>query len=134
MTRRALRIAVLAGLLAPVLVGGCRTWKSRAGAPRDAVASAYGRTLRVTFVRRDDPGALDTLVLRDARVDGDSIVGSSGWTGDAAQRRRAIALADVREVASPRVHPMRTAALVVGPLALVASAVAAFVVWTPISY
>lgn len=132
MTPRMLRIAVL--VVATLASGGCRAWTPRAGAPRDVVQSAYGRQLRVVHARRDGSGALDTLVLRDARVDGDSIVGASGWTGDAAARRRAIALADVREVARARVHPWRTAALVIGPLALAASAVAAFVTWVPLSY
>ena len=121
MTARSRRAAAV--LLALVLgAAGCGTW-GRRPVPQPSSAEPLPRTMRVT--RTDH----SSLVLYDATVAGDSLVGFAG--SGSARARVAVPLADVERVDGRKVSVVRTAgttlALVaIGTVVVVGLAVAAF--------
>jgi hypothetical protein len=96
--------------------GGCTAWHAQPGPVPRVAAASRGDRLRI--VRNDDR----VVEIADARLVGDSIVGSGGTPPG----RIAIAVADVRRVEARRPDALLTTALVVGvvvasiPLAYIA--------------
>ncbi|HEU4558253.1 MAG TPA: hypothetical protein VFS20_10400 [Longimicrobium sp.] len=111
MPRRALLVLPFALALS---ASACHSWHAQTGPAPEVVAAQDGRrTLRVT--RRDQ----SVMVLANAQVVGDSIVGTTG----SPPQRAAVAVADVQRIDRRGVNAFKTGGLVFGTL-LVATAVA----------
>ena len=95
--RSSSRSAVSAVLLAALFTSGCFGWGTQ---PTPAPSSTQRLPDPVRITRVDT----STLLLRDAAVSGDSIV---GYAGD--RQRVAVALADVRKVEGQEVDFLKTA-------------------------
>lgn len=119
MHRRALLVLPFALALS---AGACHSWNAQTSPAPDVVAARNGRgTLRVT--RRDQ----SVIVLTNAQVVGDSIVGTAG----SPPQRAAVAVSDVERVDTRSVNAWKTGGLVVGTLLVVsvvatAAAIASF--------
>lgn len=103
--RRTLPVLLFALSLA---LGGCHSWYPQSSPVPDVVASRNGRGL--VRVLRHDGGV---TVLANARVVGDSIVGTAGNP----PRHQAVALANVERIETRRTDAMETGVLVFGGLA-----------------
>lgn len=116
MHRRALLVLPFALALS---AGACHGWYAQTGPAPDVVAAQDGRrTLRVT--RRDQ----SVMVLTNAQVVGDSIVGTTG----SPPQRATVAVADVQRIDRRGVNAFKTGGLVFGTLLIVTTvAVAAAV-------
>ena len=90
------RSAVSVVLLAAFFTSGCFGWGTQ---PTPAPSSTQRLPDPARITRLDT----STLILRDAAVSGDSIVGQSG------DQRVAVALADVRKVEGQEVDFLKTA-------------------------
>ena len=110
--QRAIAIVLMAGLLS-----ACMTWRLETLSPADVIRTERPTALRVE--RQDG----DREVLYQPQVQGDSLLGRHAE--DDTMSTRALALMDVKQVATPHVNAGRTAGYMIGLgllLALVAAA------------
>lgn len=93
--------------LSALLLTACGTWQVQAVSPRQALSDPryVGKTLRLTTMEND------RIVLRDVQLRGEHVVGREGYSSIT------IPLAKVREVATQRFSPGRTAGLLAGTAA-----------------
>lgn len=110
--RRTIPVLLFAVSLA---VSACHSWYPQPSPAPDAVVSRNGRGL-VRVLRRDQ----GVTVLANARVVGDSIVGTAGNP----PRHDAVALADVERIEIRGTDALETGAVVFGALAVAATFVA----------
>jgi len=96
-------------LLWTALLTGCATWQTRDVVPAEYVAGQNPSQIRV---ERTDGSH---RVLYSPRVRGDSLVGSRN--SERKRVDRAVALEDIKSVASPDVNPGRTVLFGVGAVA-----------------
>ena len=90
------------------LLSGCSTWKHTPLAAGDPLAISSERPIRVTRTDRS------ILVLQDARIEGDSVIGSIGNP----PMRHAVALSAIQSIDQRQVSAGRTAGAAVGGAAL----------------
>jgi len=87
-------------------LGGCTAWRVETLSPAELIDQRHPGEIRV---QRGDGRS---EVLYSPEVDGDSLLGRGNW--DAKQSDRAMALSDVKGVATRHVSAGRTVALVAG--------------------
>ena len=109
-------------------LAGCTAWRVQQVAPAQAVMRAAADSLPhdLRFRLRHDKGA---WVIHNARVVGDSIVGTSSedWAANGGRSHRvAVAIADVQEVAVPEASAGRSV-LAIGAIVVLAGVIAAIV-------
>src|SRR3989442_5277267 len=103
--QRSIAVIVMSGQL-----GGCTGWRVETLSPADLIDQQHPGEIRV---QRGDGRS---EVLYSPEVDGDSLLGRRNW--DAKQSDRAMALSDVKGVATRHECAGRTVALVPGLCAL----------------
>ncbi len=99
--QRSIAVIVMSGQL-----GGCTAWRVETLSPAELIDQRHPGEIRV---QRGDGRS---EVLYSPEVDGDSLLGRGNW--DAKQSDRAMALSDVKGVATRHVSAGRTVALVAG--------------------
>ena len=99
--------------LGALLLTACGSWQVQTVSPQQTLSDPRfaGRTVRLTNMENE------RIVVRDVQLRGDHIVGREGYSSIT------MPLAKVREVATKRFSPGRTAGLIAGTAATVAAAV-----------
>lgn len=104
-----MRFRAIATLVLAFSAAGCHSWHAQTSPTPDAISTQAGRgPVRVT--RRDH----SQLVLVNAQVMGDSIVGQAG----SPPQRTAVAMADVERIDTRATSAGKTAGLVLGVAAV----------------
>lgn len=112
--------SLIAALLAVVLCSACTTW-NRTGPGFGTVPEYRLGTVRVT--RLD----LSTIILYNAAIYSDTVVGSKRAVDSSPDALQAIPLAEVRLVERKQVDPLRTGALIAAaPVVMIVMLVASF--------
>ena len=111
MRRHPLLLRSVAAIVTTDQLIGCTGWHVESLSPGEVVERQQPREIRV----QDRDGR--RAVLYEPEVRGDSLVGYQDWSAKA--ERRALALTEVKEVATRHVSPGRTAGLVLGISAVV---------------
>lgn len=105
-----MRYRSLAASLLLLSAAACHSWRPQTTPAPQVVEQMNGRgTVRI--VRNDQ----SVMVLSEPRVEGDSIVGTTGTP----PQRAAVAVADVQRIDTRRVSATKTGGLAVGTIVLV---------------
>ena len=96
----------VASVVVAALLSGCTSWRVETPSPAEIVGNGHPKAIRVE--QRD--GRSETWYHPEVR--GDSLIGRSTWDARAADR--AVALVDVRRIATRHVNAAGTTGLLLG--------------------